>query len=155
METIMKNPIVFILFISLVAVLVCVGVMLLLPRLVKRGIDVSGLLDKASMTVAAMDTVTDTLKTLFPSTPGLNMIDKILDYAYRAVAGAEQMYKASQIPEEKRKEGATTLVYAFLEAAGITITDELKPVIDGAIEAAVFALPKTHDDVSGSLNNAT
>ena len=41
---------------------------------------------------------TDTLKKLFPSTPGLNMIDKILDYAYRSVAGAEQMYNASQIP---------------------------------------------------------
>lgn len=148
MEIILKNPIVFILFISLIAVLVCIGVMFLLPRLVKRGIDVSGLLDKASMTVAAMDTVTDTLKTLFPSTPGLNLIDKILDYAYRAVAGAEQMYKASQIPEDQRKNEATALVYAFLEAAGITITDELKPVIDGSIEAAVFALPKTHDNIS-------
>lgn len=155
METILNNPIVFISCIVLFAVLVCIAVMWLLPRLVKRGIDVSGLLDKASMTVAAMDTVTDTLKTLFPATPGLNLIDKILDYAYRAVAGAEQMYKASQIPEDQRKKEATALVYAFLEAAGVTVTDELKPVIDGAIEAAVFALPKTHDDVSGSLNNAT
>lgn len=155
MENILNNPIVFILFITLFAVLVCIAVLWLLPRLVKRGVDVSGLLDKTSMTVAAMDTVTDTLKTLFPSTPGLNLIDKILDYACRAVASAEQMYKASQIPEEKRKEEATALVYAFLEAAGITVTDELKPVIDGSIEAAVFALPKTHDDVSDLLNNAT
>lgn len=155
MEIILKNPIVFILFITLFAVLVCIGVMLLLPRLVKRGVDVSGLLDKASMTVSAMDTVTDTLKTLFPATPGLNMIDKILDYAYRAVAGAEQMYKASQIPEDQRKKEATTLVYAFLEAAGITITDELKPVIDGSIEAAVFALPKTHDSTPDTSENAT
>lgn len=145
MEIILKNPIVFILFIALFAVMVCIAVLWLLPRLVKRGIDVSGLLDKASMTVAAMDTVTDTLKKLFPSTPGLNLIDKILDYAYRAVASAEQMYKASQIPEDQRKKEATTLVYAFLEAAGVTVTDELKPVIDGSIEAAVFALPKTHD----------
>lgn len=155
METILNNPIVFISCIVLFAVLVCIAVMWLLPRLVKRGIDVSGLLDKASMTVAAMDTVTDTLKTLFPATPGLNLIDKILKYATRAVASTEQMYKASQIPEEKRKEEATALVYAFLDAAGVAVTDELKPVIDGSIEAAVFALPKTHNDVSGSLNNAT
>lgn len=145
MEIIMKNPIVFILFISLVAVLVCVGVMLLLPRLIKRGVDVTGLLEKASMTVSAMDTVTDTLKTLFPATPGLSLIDKILDYAYRAVASAEQMYKASQIPGEQRKVEATNLVYAFLKAAGIEVTPELKPVVDGAIEASVYALPKTHD----------
>lgn len=149
METVLTNPIVFILFITLFAVFVCVAVMFLLPRLVKRGIDVSGLLDKASMTVSAMDTVTDTLKTLFPATPGLNLIDKILEYASRAVASAEQMYKTSQIPEEKRKDEATALVYAFLEAAGVTVTEELKPIIDGSIEAAVYALPKTHDDVSG------
>lgn len=155
METVLTNPIVFILFITLFAVFVCVAVMFLLPRLVKRGIDVSGLLDKAAMTVSAMDTVTDTLKTLFPATPGLNLIDKILEYASRAVASAEQMYKASQITEEKRKDEATALVYAFLEAAGVTVTEELKPIIDGSIEAAVFALPKTHDDVSATLNNAT
>ena len=149
METVLTNPIVFILCITLFAVFVCVAVMFLLPRLVKRGIDVSGLLDKASMTVSAMDTVTDTLKTLFPATPGLDLIDKILEYANRAVASAEQMYKTSQIPEEKRKDEATALVYAFLEAAGVTVTEELKPIIDGSIEAAVFALPKTHDAVSG------
>lgn len=145
MEAILNSPIVFILFIVIFAVLVCIAVMFLLPRLVKRGIDVSGLLDKASITVSAMDTVTETLKTLFPAAPGLNVIDKILDYAYRAVASAEQMYKASQIPEEKRKDEATKLVYAFLKAAGIEVTDELKPVVDGAIEASVYALPKTHD----------
>lgn len=145
METILNNPFVFILFVIMVAVLVCVGVMLLLPRLVKRGVDVSGLLDKASMTISAMDTVTETLKTLFPATPGLDVVDKILDYAYRAVDSAEQMYKASQITGDKRKEEATNLVYAFLKAAGIEVTDELKPVVDGAIEASVYALPKTHD----------
>ena len=149
METVLTNPIVFILFITLFAVFVCVAVMFLLPRLVKRGIDVSGLLDKAAITVSAMDTVTDTIKTLFPATPGLDLIDKILEYANRAVASAEQMYKTSQIPEEKRKDEATALVYAFLEAAGVTVTEELKLIIDGSIEAAVFALPKTHDDVSG------
>ena len=155
METIMNNPIVFVLFIVLFATLVCIAVLWLLPRMVKRGLDVSGLLDKASMTVSPMDTVTDTLRTLFPAPPGLNLIDKILEYATRAVASAEQMYRASQIPEDKRKEEATALVYAFLEAAGVTVTDELKPVIDGSIEAAVFALPKTHDDISAPLNNAT
>lgn len=155
MEIILKNPIVFILFITLFAVLICISVLWLLPRMVKRGVDVSGLLDKASMTVSALDTVTDTLKTLFPATPGLNLIDKILEYASRAVASAEQMYKASQISEDERKDEATALVYAFLEAAGVTVTDELKPIIDGSIEAAVFALPKTHDDVSDPLNNDT
>ena len=145
MESILNNQTVFILLIALFAATVCMMVLWMIPRLVKRGIDVSGLLEKAGLTVKALDTVTDAVKTLMPGAPGLNVVDKILEYANRAVAGAEQMYKASQIPKEKRKEAAEDIVYRSLEAAGIEITDDLKTVIAGAIEAAVFGLPKTHD----------
>lgn len=44
------------------------------------------------------------------------------------------------------------LVYQFIEAAGIEIDDDLKKIVDGAIEAAVFALPKTHTDTAQALN---
>lgn len=145
MESILNNQTVFILVIALFAATVCMMVLWMIPRLVKRGIDVSGLLEKAGLTVKALDTVADTVKTLLPKAPGLNVVDKILEYANRAVDGAEQMYKASQIPKEKRKEAAEDIVYRALEAAGIEITDDLKTVIAGAIEAAVFGLPKTHD----------
>ena len=146
MESILNNQTVFILFIALFSALVCMMVLWMIPRLVKRGIDVSDLLEKAGMTVKALDTVADTVKTLMPGAPGLNVVDKILEYANRAVDGAEQMYKASQIPKEKRKEAAEDIVYRALEAAGVEITDEMETVIAGAIEAAVFGLPKTHGD---------
>lgn len=144
LETIFQFPAIFVLAVAAFAVLVVAAVMWLMPRLVKRDIDVSDLLDKASMSVSALDTVTDTIKALFPAAPGLELIDKILDYAAKAVASAEQLYKTSIIPETLRKTEATNLVYNFLEAAGVEVTEELRPVIDGAIEAAVFALPKTH-----------
>lgn len=143
-ENIIQNQVFFILAVAAFAVLVVAAVMWLLPRMVKRGIDVSGLLDKASTTVSALDAVTDAVKALSPSLPGLSLIDKILEYSGKAVASAEQLYKTSMIPETLRKEEATNLVYKFLEASGVEITEELRTVVDGAIEAAVFGLPKTH-----------
>lgn len=143
-ETISQTSVLFVLALAAFAAIVAAAVMWLLPRMVKRGIDVSGLLDKASTTVSALDAVTDAVKALSPSLPGLALIDKILDYSGKAVASAEQMYKTSIIPEELRKEEATNLVYKFLEAAGVEITEELRTVVDGAIEASVFGLPKTH-----------
>lgn len=143
-ETISQTSVLFVLALAAFAAIVAAAVMWLLPRMVKRGIDVSGLLDKASTTVSALDAVTDAVKAISPSLPGLALIDKILDYSGKAVASAEQMYKTSIIPEELRKEEATNLVYKFLEAAGVEITEELRTVVDGAIEASVFGLPKTH-----------
>ena len=143
-ENIIQNPVFFILAVAAFSVLVVAAVMWLIPRMVKRGIDVSGLLDKASTTVSALDAVTDAVKALSPSLPGLSLIDKILEYSGKAVASAEQLYKTSMIPETLRKEEATNLVYKFLEAAGVEITEELRTVVNGAIEAAVFGLPKTH-----------
>lgn len=146
-ETISQTSVLFVLALAAFAAFVAAVVMWLLPRMVKRGIDVSGLLDKASTTVSALDAVTDAVKAISPSFPGLSLIDKILEYSDKAVASAEQMYKASIIPETLRKDEATTLVYKFLEAAGVEITEELRTVVDGAIEAAVFGLPKTHGKV--------
>lgn len=146
-ETISQSPALFVLALAAFAAIVAAAVMWLLPRMVKQGIDVSGLLDKASTTVSALNAVTDAVKALSPSLPGLSLIDKILEYSGKAVASAEQLYKTSMIPETLRKEEATNLVYKFLEAAGVEITEELRTVIDGAIEASVFGLPKTHGEV--------
>ena len=78
--------------------------------------------------------------------------EKIKMWVTVAVEAAEQLYKTSKIEEGQRKEEATKLVYQFIEAAGIEIDDDLKKIVDGAIEAAVFALPKTHTDTAQALN---
>ena len=125
-ETISQSSVLFVLALAAFAAIVAAVVMWLLPRMVKRGIDVSGLLDKASTTVSALDAVTDAVKALSPSMPGLALIDRILEYSGKAVASAEQLYKTSMIPETLRKKEATNLVYKFLEAAGVEITEELR-----------------------------
>lgn len=145
MENVMNNPIVYILGIVFFAVLVMVGILWMLPRLIKRGVDVSGILEKTNLTVTALDTVVDLVKQLFPGAP-MSIADKVIGYAMEAVQAAEQMYKASQIPAEKRKQEAAELVYKFLEAAGVEVTEDVRRIVDGAIEAAVYALPKTREE---------
>lgn len=143
MENIMNNPIVYIMAIIVFAVLVMVGVLWMLPRLIKRGVDVSGIVDKANITLTALDTMADMIGKLFPNAP-MGIVDKVLNYAMEAVLAAEQMYKASQIPGEERKQTAAELVYKFLEAAGVEVNEDMKRIVDGAIEASVYGLPKTH-----------
>ena len=81
-------------------------------------------------------------------------MDKVLGYAMEAVLAAEQMYKASQIPGEERKQSAAELVYKFLEAAGVEVDEDMKRIVDGAIEAAVYGLPKTHEETEAESTDA-
>ena len=143
-ESVMKTPALYILGLIAISVGMVLCMLWALPGLIKRGVDVSGIIEKANITVAALDTVADLAKQLFPSAP-MGVVDKILHYAQEAVRSAEQMYKAGTLEESARKAAATELIYQFAKSAGIEVTDELKPVIDGAIEAAVWMLPKTHE----------
>lgn len=151
MENVMNNPIVYIMAIIVFAVLVMVGVLWMLPRLIKRGVDVSGIVDKANITLTALDTMADMIGKLFPNAP-MGIVDKVLNYAMEAVLAAEQMYKASQIPGEERKQTAAELVYKFLEAAGVEVDEDIKRIVDGAIEASVYGLPKTHKEETESAD---
>ena len=150
MEIIMKNPVLLILFVIIVALAVALCVLLLVPLLIKKKVDVSGTIEKADLAISTLDSLTDTIKALFPNAPGLDMVDKILVYAQKAVDSAEQLYKSSQIPESQRKAEATQLVYICLQEAGVDVTEDMKKIIDGAIEAAVYALPKTHTADDGN-----
>ena len=153
MDIVLNNPVLLLAAAVIFAVSVALCILWLLPALIKRGVDVSGTIKKADMAISALDTLTDTVKALFPDTPGIDLIDKILVYAQKAVDSAEQLYKSSQIPENQRKAEATQLVYICLQEAGVEVTEEMKKIIDGAIEAAVYALPKTHsaDDSSQTM----
>ena len=70
-------------------------------------------------------------------------MDKLVDWAQRAVMAVEQLYKAHELEGNERKAAAIDLVHQFAEAAGVKVTEPLDDVINGAIEAAVYVLPKT------------
>lgn len=90
--------------------------------------------------------VVGNLAGFFPDVAAFALIDRIIGWAQKAVEAAEQLYKTSQIDADKRKDEATKLVYQYLEAAGIEADDTIMKIVEGSIEAAVFALPQTHDE---------
>lgn len=147
----MDNMVIVFAVVAVVAI-VFVGLIVLIPYLVKKGINVSGVLTGTTTVLDTADHVVDTLQEFFPEVPVITVIDKVIGWAQKATEAAEQLYKTSKIEEGQRKEEATKLVYQLIEAAGIEIDDDLKKIVDGAIEAAVFALPKTHTDTAQALN---
>lgn len=133
---------------AIVAAVVVVfgGLAVVIPYLVKKGINVSGVLNGTETVLTTADTVVDTLQGFFPEVPAFALIDKVIGWAQKAAEAAEQLYKTSTIAADQRKAEATKLVYEFIEAAGIELDDTMKKVVEGAIEAAVFALPQTHSE---------
>lgn len=141
----MNNAI--ILLVVLAAVLaVFGGLAVVIPRLVKKGIDISGVLVGTGKVLDTTETVVDTLQEFFPEVPAFDLIDRVIGWAQKAAEAAEQLYKTSKIEEAQRKDEATRLVYEFIAAAGVELDGDMKKIVDGAIEAAVFALPKTHTE---------
>ena len=122
------------------------GLAVVIPRLVKKGIDISGVLVGTGKVLDTTETVVDTLQEFFPEVPAFALIDKVIGWAQKGAEAAEQLYKTSKIEEAQRKDEATRLVYEFIAAAGVELDSNMKKIVDGAIEAAVFALPKTHTE---------
>jgi|GEM_PF-6811002 len=81
--------------------------------------------------------------------PDGTLPDKIARYAGMAVAAAEQMFDVSQ--RQDKYTYADDLVRQALRAAGVPEEqiERLGGVIQGAIEAAVLALPDSHKTEAG------
>lgn len=119
------------------------GIAVGVPYLVKKGVNLPNVLAGAETALETAEALSGGLAQLMPGSPGISVIDAIVSYSKKAVQAAEQMYLASQIEGNKRKEAATQIVLDALGYIGIKVDDKIKSVINGCIEAAVFLLPKT------------
>lgn len=124
---------------------VLLGVTLLIPYLIKKGVNMSSAIATTGEAIQTADLVVDGLTGIFPETKALAVVDKIIEYAKQGVKAAEQMYKASLIEADKRKAEATNIIFDCLKVAEIEITPEVQKVVQGLIEAAVFVMPKTNE----------
>ena len=115
----------------------------LFPFLIKKGVNVCGIITAAKKVLKMSDAVVDTAIEMLPNVGAFGVVDKIIEWAQKGVDAAEQMYKSSQLEADERKQKATEIVYACLEAAGIDISDADAVIVDGMIEAAVKGLEKT------------
>lgn len=132
------------LFIIAVVALFFVAVCFAIPALVKKGINLSGIIAGSGNVLDAAGVVVDSVQTFLPDNPGLCIIERIINYAKEAVKAAEQIYLASDMNQDYRKKEAYNQVTTALNYAGVEITPEIENIINTSIEAAVFALPKTH-----------
>lgn len=129
----------------LAAVVVAVGgIYFVMPFAIKKGMNVTNIINGTETVLNAVDTAVDGIRLLLPENTALSVVDMIIKYAKQAVDAAEQMYKAQAIEAEARKAEAIKIVDSCLEIAGVERTEEIDKVISGLIEAAVFALPKTN-----------
>jgi len=127
-----------------------VSIAAIIPALKKKGVNAERVLNTAQAGLVTADTVVDSVKRLFPTLPGLNLVDTIIEWAQKGAEKAEQLYKVSQINASQRKESAVQLVKDCLMTANITITPEIVSIIDGCVEAAVFSLPKSNTTVDSA-----
>lgn len=151
METISllgQNANILLVIITLVAVVVAV-LAFLLPYLKKKGVDVGGALTATAAGIDAADLVVDALQGVFPNSPALLIVDKIIEWARKGAQAAEQLYRINSITGDQRKGEATKFVYDALRVAEIEITPAIEKIVEGCIEAAVFTLGHAVTDDEG------
>ena len=130
--------------IVIVAAIIIVSICYTCIYLSKHGINVQKGLETTDNGLTIANTIVDALKTAMPENKVISVIDKITDYAQTGVKAAEQLAKSGQISAEARKAEAQKYITTALNMAGIEITPEIQTAIDGAVECAVTALPKSN-----------
>lgn len=124
-----------------------------LPLLIKKGVPVSQYIQTADEVLNKAEAVMKVVDGLLPNNQAVNIIDKIIEIAEIGTKNAEQLYKIEEIDKTQRKEEAIKYVHTVLEELGIEITPEREQIIDGAIEAAVYAIGhKTESFTEAEIN---
>lgn len=73
-----------------------------------------------------------------------SILSKLAISSYKNVNTAETLWKASVLPEEKRKATATSLIQSELQQNGITIDDEVNKLISVSVDLMCRFMPKSH-----------
>lgn len=138
----MNNTEILLLIVGIVGGMVLTSAVLI-PLLKKKGVNTDQVMDEVQSGLKVANSVLDGVQAALPGLPGIAIVDKVVELADKSVAAAEQMKKSNQIPADQRKATAVQLVKNYLTAANVEITPDIERIIDGAVEAAVFVLPKT------------
>lgn len=145
----MNNTEILLLIVGIVGGMVLTSAVLI-PLLKRKGINTDQVMDEVQSGLKVADSVLDGVQAALPGLPGIAIVDKVVELANKSVAAAEQMKKSNQIPADQRKATAVQLVKDYLTAGNVEITPDIERIIDGAVEAAVFVLPKSDLSQSGS-----
>lgn len=155
MKNLLNNSIILLAFILIVVTGVLVSIIIFIPKLIKKGVKIDKYIDTANNVLTKIDPILSVANEVLPNNPALKIIDLIDSRAKEAVAAAEQMYISTQLTADQRKAKAKELVTIALTTVGIKVTPDIEKIIDGAIEAEVFALGHADSTQKTLINNLT
>jgi len=121
--------------------IVLVAIIVILPKLVAKGIDVGASIATAKGALSTSNEIINVADKLIPGNPAINILKTIETYAAKGVGGAEQLYISSQLAADQRNAKAKEIVNSALSILNVEVTPSLIKVIDGAVEAEVLVLP--------------
>lgn len=84
--------------------------------------------------------IIDVADSILPNNKIVNILQLIEKYTVKGVECAEQLYNASKLDKEEKNEKSKEQVYAVMKLLNIEKTPEFEKIIDGTIEAEVFAM---------------
>lgn len=140
------NFLIILAIIVITAAITIVAMYILIPLLQKKGINIGGILSDTNNALDTIQLAFNSIKSLFPYNEKLQFISNLIVWAKAGADKAEQLYKSGQLEKEERKKTAQDFVYDAVHVAGFDVTDDIVNVINGAIDAAINLMPKTHDE---------
>ncbi len=111
----------------------------------KKKIDVSKVEKKVVSATTAAEAFGLAVAPFLPAKYG-SILSKLAISSYKNVNTAEALWKASVLPEEKRKPTAMSLIQSELQQNGITIDDEVNKLISVSVDLMCRFMPKSHTD---------
>ncbi|NLZ47192.1 MAG: hypothetical protein GX895_00120 [Clostridiales bacterium] len=123
--------------VALAVIAIVVG---LVPFLRKKGVNLNSYFATANNVVTKANYTIDFLNEVMPDNKVVDILEIIAKWAKIAVGNAEQLYHTGEIKKDERAEVANKVVINVLEMLNIEVTDNLKTLINAAIEDAVNTL---------------
>ena len=109
----------------------------------KKKIDVSKVEGKAVSAANAAQAFALAIAPFLPAKYG-SILSKLAIASYKGVNTAEALWKASVLPEDKRKATATSLIQSELQQSGIQVDDEVNKLISVSVDLMCRFMPKSH-----------
>lgn len=135
----------------IIMVLVLIGVLVfllvLIPYLKSKGVNVLTLLDNAQKVTQSLDKALVVVREILPNNPTVGLLTIIEKWAIIGVGNAEQLYHSGEVTSEERAVIASQTVYNVLSEINIAVDDNKKILIDAAIKESVLKLGHTKDAI--------
>lgn len=140
METLLSNTLVVLGIILGIALGVTLIVYIVLPALIKKEVPVQEYVEITDKVLTKTDAFMGIVKEILPNNATVNIVQKIINICEIGVKNAEQLCKIQEITKDQRKDAANQYIQTVLKESGIEITPAREKIIEGAIEAAVYAI---------------